>query len=205
MRQLPDIHGGRSALDERAPHLVGNRIEKITHHGPAAGLHENFSGHPRQQLLAVQSPALALGQHDSDGEISRVGLLIVTCICRHVGYSAVELRRRALIEGREADKCILSCADMVDVVRIDPRLNLQIIRIRDNFQNGFACANHSANSVDGKLVDYTGSWGMDFDPVEQIARRNSTLGKFGLLGLGLVKFLYNVGAEILIDAYDLKF
>src|SRR5882757_10126009 len=40
----------RLSLDKSALQLIGNRLQKIAHHGPAAGLHENFRRHTGDEL-----------------------------------------------------------------------------------------------------------------------------------------------------------
>jgi hypothetical protein len=43
---------GHSLLDKRASHLVHDGLKQVTHHGSAAGLHEDLCRHARHQLLA---------------------------------------------------------------------------------------------------------------------------------------------------------
>src|SRR5712672_3459847 len=54
-RAPPDSKAGcpvckRLSLDKSALQLIGNRLQKIAHHGPAAGLHENFRRHAGDEL-----------------------------------------------------------------------------------------------------------------------------------------------------------
>ncbi len=59
----------RLLLDESALHLIGNRFQQVTHHCPAARLHEDFRGHARDKLQSGQPAAFLIRQRHSDREI----------------------------------------------------------------------------------------------------------------------------------------
>ena len=54
-----------SPLDEGALELIGDRLQQIAHHGPAAGLHEHFRGHARDELQPASR------RRSSSGSVTR--------------------------------------------------------------------------------------------------------------------------------------
>jgi hypothetical protein len=56
LRVIGFLNGGSSTdrllLDKRAIDLLRDRLRQIVHHGPAAGLHEDFGRHARDELQA---------------------------------------------------------------------------------------------------------------------------------------------------------
>ena len=76
---------------------------------------------------ALLSATFVLGQSDPDREIWRIRLLIVAGIGRHIRHHAGELWCHTLVEGREADECLLARPHLVDIIGLQPRLDLQVI------------------------------------------------------------------------------
>src|SRR6185312_5176042 len=105
---------------------------------------------------------------------------------------------------RKADERFLARVYMVDVLRLQPRLDLQIVDVGHDFHDRVAGLDDAADSVGGELMDDAGSRRMDLDAVEQVARGNAALNQFGFLALGLAEVLHDLGPEILVDADNLK-
>ena len=110
----------------------------------------------------------------------------------------------ALVEGREADEGLLARPHLVDVLRLQPCLDLQIVGIRHDLHDGVAGADHAADGVRVQLMDHARRRRADLDAVEQVARGDAALDQFGFLALRLAEILDDLGAKILIDADDLQ-
>jgi hypothetical protein len=78
----------RLSLDESPLELIGYWLQQVTHHRPAARLHEDFRWHTGDKLQAGQSATFVFGQGNPHGEVWRIRLLIAAGIGRHVRYQA---------------------------------------------------------------------------------------------------------------------
>ena len=112
------------------------------------------AGMPEDELQPGQPAALLFRQHDPDREIGRVGLLVAGGIGRDIRHLTDQLRRHPLVEGREADKSLLALPHLVDVVRLQLGLDLQIVGIRHHLHDGVAGANDAADGVRAQLMDH---------------------------------------------------
>src|SRR3984893_7834606 len=125
-------------------------------------------------------------------------------IGRHKRHQADDLRCRALVEGREADQRLLSHPHLVDIVGLQPRLDLQVVRIRYHFHDGVAGFDDAANRMRCELMDNPRSRRTEFDPIEHIPGSDAALNEFAFLALYFAELLDDFGTKILIDPYGLK-
>ena len=66
MALIADYSRKSILFDECTPHLISDRLEHITHHAAAAGLHKDFGRHAGNELLTVETSTLFFGECDSD-------------------------------------------------------------------------------------------------------------------------------------------
>ena len=111
---------------------------------------------------------------------------------------------RRWLKAEKRTKRLLAYPHLIDIVGLQPRLDLQIVGIRDDFHDGVAGANDAADGVGGELMDHARRRRAYFDAVEQVPRGDAALDQFGFLALRLAKFLDDFGAKILIEPDDLK-
>ena len=157
------------------------------------------AGMPETELQPGQPAAFFLRQRDPDREIGHIGLRVAGGIGRDIRHLADQLRRHPLVEGREADVGLLALPHLIDIVRLQPRLDLQIIGIRHHLHDGVAGANDAADGVDVELMDHPRRRRAHLDAVEHVARGDASLGKFGFLALRLAEVLDDLGPQILIE------
>src|SRR5215203_5224162 len=117
---------------------------------------------------------------------------------------AAELRRRALVEGREAQGRGLPDADLIDVLRRELRLDRQHIGFRHDQHDGLSGRDHPADRVDGRLVHHPVLRRSDIDALQLVLGRDLALDELGNLALDLAQVLGNLAAQILIDLQDLQ-
>ena len=125
-------------------------------------------------------------------------------IGRDVGHLADQLRCDPLVEGREADKSLLALPHLVDVVRLQLGLDLQIVGIRHHLHDGVAGANDAADGVRAQLMDHARRRRAHLDALEDVARRDASFAEFGFLALRLAEILDDFGAYILVEPDHLQ-
>jgi len=89
----------------------------------------------------------------------------VSEIGRDLGHNPFELGRGALIERRKPDKGALSVAHVIDLLRCEPRFDLQLIRFRHDLHDDLAGRDHTADGMHRQLMDYPVGRRAQLDPV----------------------------------------
>src|SRR5829696_6272079 len=189
---------------ERPGDLVRERLHDVGEHGALAGPDESFDGHPGDQPQAFEPSELALRERDPDDVIRGAGALVGREVGGDAADDAAELRRRALVEGREAQGRGLPDADLIDVLRRELRLDRQHIGFRYDQHDGLSGRDHPAHRVDGRLVHHPVLRRSDIDALQLVLGRDLALDELGNLALDLAQILGNLAAQILIDLQDLQ-
>src|SRR5829696_9150057 len=189
---------------ERPGDLVRERLHDVGEHGALAGPDESFDGHPGDQPQAFEPSELALRERDPDDVIRGAGALVGREVGGDAADDAAELRRRALVEGREAQGRGLPDADLIDVLRRELRLDRQHIGFRHDQHDGLSGRDHPADRVDGRLVHHPVLRRSDIDALQLVLGRDLALDELGNLALDLAQVLGNLAAQILIDLQDLQ-
>src|SRR5262245_64764477 len=108
---------GRLPLAEGAQDLIVQRLGEVGDHGAVVGLHERLDRHSRHQLHVAEPCDLLWAGADAYRVVALPGLLLARDVGRDVSDRAVDLRRGALVEGREAQSGRLAEMQLIDVLR----------------------------------------------------------------------------------------
>ncbi len=128
--------------------------------------------------------------------VGHAGPLVDHDLRRDAGHLALDLRRGARVEGREAQDGDLLRADAVDVLRLDLHLDGQEID-GDDLHDRLAGGDHSSDRVDGELVHAPVLRRADVDAAELVLCRGLALQELGDLALHLAQLAGHFAAQVL--------
>src|SRR5215207_7333363 len=124
-----DLIGSRRlASPEGARSLVGEGLRQIGEHGAVARLNEGLDRHAGDQAQTAEARELLLGERNPHRVIARAGALVSSEIAGNPRDLPIQLGRSALVEGGEAQHGVLPDPDLIDVLRVELRLDRQLIR-----------------------------------------------------------------------------
>ena len=176
-----------SLLPEHPHQLIVQRLDQIGNHRPVAGLHEGLDRHARHQLDLAELGHL-VGRHgDPDGVIGLPGALIGRGVGRDAGDRAVDLRRGALVEGREAQQRGLAELHLVDVLRIDLGLDRKVVGVGHDQHDRVAGGDDAADGVDVGLEHHAVLRRADVDALELVLGGDLALDELADLAVDLAQ------------------
>src|SRR6202035_3719851 len=191
-------------FSERPHQLVAQRLDQVGHQRAVAGLDEGFDRHARRQLDRAEAPDLLGVDGNAHKVEANAGALVDIGIGGDALDGAVELRRGALIEGREAQHHRLAERHHIDVLGLDLDLDRQRVGLRHDQHDLVAGRDHAADRICRRLKHGAVLRRADVDAAELIFRRYLALDELADLAVGLAQFLGDVAGELLIDLEDLQ-
>src|SRR6185312_4748407 len=198
----------QSPLAEHARHLVAQRLDHVLQRRARISLHEDLglhAGNQRQPVETFQFAARQRYPHSIVAAFGRAGgRLVVAQVGRDQDDLAGEVGVDAALARQDAHHGVLPERDLIDVSRLDLRLDDQFVVARDDLHQHFAVADDAADRMHGELIDGAVLGRDDVDALELVLRRDQTLGQLGDLALRVAQVLEHFGAEILVELDDLK-
>ena len=126
------------------------------------------------------------------------------CVGGDAADAAVEFRRGALVEGREAQRRILAELQLIDIGRRDLDLDAERVAIGHDQQDRFPGRDDAADGVDGELMHAAGLRGADVDALQLVLGGDLAFDQFADLGLDLAQVLADLAAQVAVDLQDLQ-
>ena len=163
------------------------------------------TGMPGNKLQPVQAREFLTRQADTHHIKGNARARVLRGIGRDARHDAGDLRRGALVERGEADHGRLSIHQLIDVLRHDPRLDAQFVRLRHDQHQGLGGASDAADSVDGELVHDAVLGSPNIDAAQLVLGRDPALHELGGLALDFAQLLRYFAAQFLVDLENLEF
>ena len=184
--------------------LIAERLEEVAYHAAAAGLNENFCRHSGDKMPFAEAGEFDARQTDPHGVITGPGLLVAGYVGRDTGNNAGKLRGGSLIKGGKANHRILTCMHLIDFGWREPRIDLQLVRFRNDDHHDLCRRNDTSDGVNRQFVNNSVYRSAKFDMGHLVFCGNCAFGQLSLFVLGLSQVLHDVGPEILIQLDQLQ-
>src|SRR6202012_4162931 len=142
---------------------------------------------------------------DADGVVALPGALIGGDVGRVAADEAVEVRRGSLVEGGQAQQALLADLQLVDVLRVDLGLDLEVVALRHDDHDGVTGGDDATDRMHGRLLDHAVLRRADIDAPQLILGGDLALDEFADLVVGLAQILGDLACHVLVDLDDLQF